>query len=73
MRTRDVLKHFGGNGAAVARALGITRGAVALWGKTVPEGSAYKLESVTGGVLKVDPALYPKRSQVVESHVARAS
>ncbi len=67
MYTRDALKHFDGNRAAIARALGITRGAVSLWGEIVPEGSAYKLESITGGNLKVDPALYPSSAQRASS------
>jgi hypothetical protein len=67
MYTRDALKHFGGNRAASARALGITRGAVSLWGKVVPEGSAYKLESVTSGALKVNPDLYPRSTQRTSS------
>jgi DNA-binding transcriptional regulator YdaS (Cro superfamily) len=58
MYKADAVRHFGSQ-IAVARALGITKGAVSLWGNVVPEGSAYKLESVTGGALKVDPTLYP--------------
>ncbi len=72
MRTRDALKHFGGNRAAVARALGITRGAVSLWGKVVPEGSAYKLQVLTGGVLQVDPRAYEDRKHSHEQSIGAA-
>lgn len=52
----------GERGARVrmAKALGVTSGAISQWGELVPEGQAYKLESITGGVLKVNPALYEK-------------
>ena len=51
------IKHYGSL-AAVARALGITRSAVTQWGRIVPEGMAYKLESITKGELQVDPHRY---------------
>lgn len=50
------------NLSAIAEALGITHQAVSQWGPVVPEGTAYKLESLTRGKLKVDPALYLKGS-----------
>lgn len=55
------ISHFGSQ-SALARALGVTKGAVSLWGRVIPEGSAYKLESLTKGVLRVDPQLYKKPS-----------
>jgi hypothetical protein len=54
-----VIAHFKTQ-AAVARALEITEAAVSLWDEVIPEGSAYKLESLTKRVLKVNPALYSK-------------
>lgn len=57
MLTETAIKHFG-SPAAIARALEISSAAVAKWGDTIPEGSAYKIESVSGGVLKVDPEFY---------------
>ena len=60
MRTKTAIKHYGSR-AAIALALGISRAAVSKWGPFVPEGSAYKLESITGGVLRVDPKLYPPK------------
>ncbi len=46
--------------AAVARALDISEAAVSLWDEVIPEGSAYKIESLTRRDLKVDPATYSK-------------
>jgi len=67
MRKSDVLAHFQGNGAAVARAIGITRSAVQQWpddekepGALIPEAMAYRLEIATDGELKVDPTAYLK-------------
>lgn len=58
MRKADAIGHFG-SGQAVAEALGITKGAVSQWGDVVPEGSAYKLQVITGGKLRVDQSMYP--------------
>ena len=61
MLKSDVIRHFGGQGA-VARALGITRGAVWQWPEIVPRGSAYQIEVITAGELRVDPDTYaPKK------------
>lgn len=63
MHRDDAIKFFG-SPAAVARALGITRAAVSKWPEVIPEGSAYKLEVVTGGKLRVKPELYPSSQTV---------
>lgn len=60
MRKADVLAHFDNNQSKVARFLGITRASVNGWPDPVPKGRAYQLELMTGGKLKVDPALYGK-------------
>ena len=60
MRTSDVLAHYQNDSHAVAAALGISRQAVEKWDTAVPEGSAYKLQAITGGKLQVDPRLYRK-------------
>lgn len=65
------IAHFG-SGAALARALGITKGAVSFWKKHVPEGRAYQIESVTNGVLRVDPKVY-SRAPVMHSRRASAA
>ena len=54
MRKTDVIQHFG-SAAKVAAALDISRAAVSQWPEDVPESSAYKIESVTGGALRVAP------------------
>ncbi|WP_429236196.1 Cro/CI family transcriptional regulator [Aeromonas salmonicida] len=61
MKKSDVLQYFGGV-SKVANALGITRSAVSQWDEIVPESSAYKLESLTGGRLKADPS-QPRTAQ----------
>jgi hypothetical protein len=58
MRKSDVLKFWNGNGAAVARAVGVTRSAVQQWPDPIPEAMAYRAELASGGKLKVDPKLY---------------
>ncbi|MDM5057627.1 Cro/CI family transcriptional regulator [Aeromonas rivipollensis] len=55
MKKNDVLEYFGGVSKA-ANALGITRSAVSQWDEIIPESSAYKIESLTGGQLKANPA-----------------
>lgn len=52
MRTSEVIEHFGGV-KQVADALEIWPQAVYQWGDIVPESSAYKIEVITDGALKV--------------------
>jgi DNA-binding transcriptional regulator YdaS (Cro superfamily) len=59
MRKAQVVKHFGGQ-AATAKAFGVTRSAVAQWKEVVPERIAWKAQFMTGGALRVDPALYQR-------------
>ncbi len=59
MRKDDLIRHFG-TGVAVAEALGVTKSAVSQWDDIIPEGMAYKAQVVTGGMLRVNPADYPK-------------
>jgi DNA-binding transcriptional regulator YiaG len=49
MKKKDAIKAFK-NSVGVAKAIGITKQAVSLWGEVVPEGSALKL-------LRVDPEI----------------
>lgn len=58
MLKADVLAHFDHSPVAVARALGITRSAVNQWPEIVPLKSAFKLQSVTEGELRVRMSLY---------------
>lgn len=69
MRKVDALEFFKTTGA-IAECLGVTSSAVSFWGEVVPEGSAYKLQVLTRGRLRVDPALYenrPKRGQRLDA------
>lgn len=59
MTPEEAIEFFG-SAANVARVLGISRAAVAKWRGVIPEGSAYKLESLSDGHLRVDPARYPR-------------
>ena len=59
MKKADVISHFGTE-SAVAEALEISRQAVNKWPDVVPEGIAYKLQVLTAGHLRVDPAAYRK-------------
>lgn len=59
MLTKIAIQYFGSQ-AEISRRLDISSAAVAKWGETVPEGSAYKIESISGGHLKVDPDFYKK-------------
>lgn len=66
MRKSDVHAHFK-TWAAVGRAIGYTRSAVQQWPDTIPEAAAYRIERVTDGVLKVDPAVYQTKSQQADA------
>lgn len=57
MEKKAVLKYFGGV-VATAKALGIKHQAVSQWTDPIPEGSAYKVQVVSKGKLKVDPSAY---------------
>lgn len=57
MRTSEVIEYFGGV-KQVADALEIWPQAVYQWGDIVPESSAYKIEVITDGALKVMGSYY---------------
>ncbi|CAB4223435.1 DNA-binding transcriptional regulator DicC [uncultured Caudovirales phage] len=59
MLKETAIKHFG-SAAAVGRAIGRAPSAVTEWPDVVPEGMAYKIQVITGGLLQVDQALYQK-------------
>lgn len=59
MRKTDVLAYYDKNGAAAARAVGVTRSAFHQWPELIPEVWAHRYERVTVGGLKVDPTDYP--------------
>ena len=66
MLKKDVISHYGTSGHA-AQALEISRQAVDKWPAVVPEGSAYKLQVITKGKLRVNPELYKSSNH---SHAA---
>jgi biotin operon repressor len=53
MTKQQAIDHFG-SGAALARALGITRGSVTNWGEKIPLVRQCQIEVVTGGKLRAD-------------------
>lgn len=57
MKKEYVIEFFG-SARKVAEALNISTQSVHAWGKLVPEGSAYKLQVITDGGLKVESSLY---------------
>lgn len=63
MRKETAVAHFGSD-VEVARALKISRQAVGKWPDVIPEGTAYKLQVITGGRLQVDPSCYRKKESV---------
>lgn len=60
MYKKDVIAYFGHRQAPIARALGISKAAVGQWREIIPEGKAYRLQTLTNGALRVDPSLYEK-------------
>lgn len=53
----DVVAYFGSK-ARVATALGISRGSVTKWKGIIPERRAVRIERMSNGVLRYDPAVY---------------
>ncbi|MFB2662011.1 Cro/CI family transcriptional regulator [Shewanella mangrovisoli] len=56
MKTEEAIYHFG-NKAKLAKALKISKSAIAQWGTDVPELRAYQIERLTNGALKVNPVV----------------
>lgn len=57
MKKKRVTEYFGGVGKT-ALALGISHPAVCRWGDVIPEKQALKVERITNGELRYDPAFY---------------
>lgn len=64
MLKETAIKHFG-SAAAVGRAIGRAPSAITEWPEVVPEGMAYKIQVITGGILQVDQSLYQKTRERV--------
>lgn len=67
MRYQTAIDHFKTE-VALAAALGVTRQAANVWKHAgiIPEGMAYKLQVITGGLLRVDQALYVAKAETAE-------
>jgi hypothetical protein len=59
MLKSNALKHFG-TGLALARALGITGGAISQWGDVVPYASAKRIAEMVPS-LYIDPSMYDRQ------------
>lgn len=59
MLKKMVVKYFDTQ-EKLATTLNIKQGAVSQWGEIIPEKQAMRLERITNGALKYDPALYAK-------------
>lgn len=57
MKTSAAVKFFGKR-IRIAEVLKVTRAAVYQWGDVVPLVSAYELERLSGGKIRVDHGLY---------------
>lgn len=60
MLTTDVIEHFGGKKISVAKALGLNKSTISLWGQRVPKGVAAELHVLTDGKLTFNPSDYKK-------------
>jgi hypothetical protein len=60
MRKKDALAYFGNNGAALGRAINVSRVTVHEWPPVIPLEPARALEIVTQGELKINESLYPR-------------
>ena len=56
MKTKDAITYFG-NKSKLAKALMISKSAIAQWGSDVPELRSYQIERLTHGALKVNPVV----------------
>lgn len=57
MKKSVALKHFGGV-VKLAEALTVSHSSVSQWGEIIPEKQALRLDWLTNGKLKYDPAFY---------------
>lgn len=62
MKTKDALNHFGGNTELTAL-LKLSTGAISQWGECPPPLRQLQIETLSGGVLKADEAILPKRAK----------
>ena len=60
MYKTDAIEYFG-NLTKLAQAAGVKLPSASAWGELIPEKRAARLERLTGGELKYDPALYQQQ------------
>ena len=60
MYKKRIISYFG-NETSVAKFLSITPTAVYRWPKIIPEKQAFRLDHLTKGKLKYEPALYCRK------------
>ena len=65
MKTTEAISYFGTK-AALARALGVTRGAITRWGEEPPIGRQHQLDRLTYGRLRVDDPVLHRRPETAE-------
>lgn len=63
MKTQDALSYFKSQ-SAIAQALGINQASIAKWVKqeAIPHLRQLQLEALTGGALKADSTILPRRT-----------
>ncbi|ELY1862423.1 TPA: Cro/CI family transcriptional regulator [Serratia marcescens] len=62
MYKSEAIKHFG-NLTKLAQAAGVKLPSASAWGELIPEKRAARLERLTEGALKYDPALYQQSTK----------
>lgn len=67
MRTKAAVEFFGGK-VGIRKALPEwTKGAIYLWGETVPLRAALQLQLKSGGQLPVDMSLYDQAGRIIRT------
>jgi transcriptional repressor of cell division inhibition gene dicB len=72
MLKTDVVAHFGTQ-QAIADALNLSKQAISRWEEIIPQGVAYRLQIVTGGVLQVNPAVYSRAAREARTAAKKKS
>lgn len=60
MKTLDALTYAGGN-TRLSELLGLSSGAISQWGEYPPSLRQLQIEAATGGALKAEAGLLPKK------------
>jgi DNA-binding transcriptional regulator YdaS (Cro superfamily) len=62
MKTQDAIDFFGSN-SVLTELLGLSTGAISQWGESPPDLRQLQIESLSGGVLKADKAILPRKTR----------